>query len=97
MPTKGETGSVRVAPLLQLKTLGTTPQAATRRLLTEFRRRGWQDPGASAVAIVRALEETRGGITPRRAAALIGQDFLAVNGLKRSDVEYLLSGLASGT
>lgn len=82
-------------PALDLETLGPTPQAAVRRLITEFRRRGWRETGGAAVAIVRALEEARAAVPPHRAAAVVAAEFLAMNQTSRTEVEEFLTRLAA--
>ncbi len=62
--------------------------------MTEFRRRGWHDVGGTAVAVVRALEESDRGLSPQRAAAVVGTEFVTVNHVSRTDVEEMLVRLA---
>jgi hypothetical protein len=77
-----------------LESLGPTPQAAVRRLMTEFRRRGWHDAGGTAVAIVRTLEQAQRAVPPHRAAAVVAAEFLAVNQASRRQVVELLTKIA---
>jgi hypothetical protein len=79
--------------LLSLSSLGRTPQAAIRTLLTAFRHRGWRDYGA-ALAIVRALENADGSLPIVAAARHVPSDFLARNSVRRRDVEVLLRELS---
>ena len=79
---------------LSVQLLGPTSQAAIRVLLTEFRNKGWTDSSNAALAIVRAVEASSGGLTPSRAAQAVPSQFLAENHLKAADLEQLLQDLA---
>ena len=66
--------------------------ALIARLADELDRRGWRDPGDAARTLALALERGQG---PRGAAAEAPSRFLAVNGISRSDVEAMLTGVAA--
>jgi hypothetical protein len=85
----------RTEHLLAVNRLGPNTQAAIRTLLTEFRFRGWHDPGNAALAIVRALEAAHGVLPPSRAARAVPADFLSRNNLSRHQLAGLLTELAS--
>lgn len=70
---------------LHLAEFGVSPQHALRLLLTEFRTRGWRDPGDAALLVIRQIEK-RPGITPERAAAAAPAAFFDVNNLRRRDL-----------
>jgi hypothetical protein len=73
--------------------LGPTSQAAIRVLLTEFRHLGWADSSNAALAIVRAVEASPGGLAPSKAARAAPSEFLAENDLKQADLESMLRDL----
>jgi hypothetical protein len=80
---------------LRLESLGATPQAALRHLVDEFERRGWRDDGSSALAVVRLLESANGAASWRKAAGAVPRSFLALNNVRRRDLESALRDAAS--
>jgi hypothetical protein len=80
---------------LQLTSLGTTPQGALRHLVDEFERRGWRDDGSSALAVVRLLESSGGAASWRKVVDAVPRSFLAINQVRRRDLESALREAAT--
>ncbi|MEX2323483.1 MAG: toll/interleukin-1 receptor domain-containing protein [Acidimicrobiia bacterium] len=57
----------------------------------EFRRRGWRDNENTALAIVRAIEETRGRVNVARLARVPSRTFLSDNAATRRDVRQAVN------
>ncbi|HXE98739.1 MAG TPA: hypothetical protein VN458_00165 [Solirubrobacterales bacterium] len=79
---------------LELSSLGPTPQAALRRLVDEFERRGWRDDGTGALAVVRVLEGGGGSAPWSEAAKAVPRVFLSHNHARRRDLEEALRSAA---
>jgi hypothetical protein len=91
--TKGETLAVAARHGLYIDAFGISSKHAIRHLLSEFRSRGWRDPGDAAFLIVHRIE-TKPGIAPDRAAAAAPSEFYDLNDIKRADVAEMLAGVA---
>jgi hypothetical protein len=79
---------------LYLDSFGTSAKHGLRRLLTEFKARGWRDPGDAALLVIRTIE-AQPGITPERAAAAAPLDFFDRNSISRKDLAEALSDVAN--
>ena len=79
---------------LELAQLGETHRHAIRRVLTEFRLRGWRDVDGAAVSIVDRLTKGGGRASPKSAARAVPATFLAINGLSRAELSRVLERLA---
>lgn len=91
----GVMGSSQTIPdRLELSSLGPTPQAALRRLVDEFERRGWRDDGTGALAVVRLLEGGGGSAPWGKAAKAVPRVFLSSNRVLRRDLEAALRSAA---
>jgi hypothetical protein len=66
-----------------------------RRLIVEFRHRGWSDSSNAALAIVRALAVGTGTGSLSKATHAVPRSFLAENRVKRSEIERMLLDLAN--
>ena len=78
---------------LYLDALGISSKHAMRKLLSEFRARGWRDPGDAALLIISRIER-QPGITAERAAAAAPPEFFDLNEIRRSDLAEMLETLA---
>lgn len=78
---------------LYLDAFGISSKHAIRHLLSEFRSRGWRDPGDAAFLIIHRIE-TKPGVAPERAAAAAPAEFLDLNDIKRSDIAEMLTTVA---
>jgi hypothetical protein len=88
-------GTSKTAPdRLELSSLGPTPQAALRRLVDEFERRGWRDDGTGALAVVRVLESGGGSAPWAKAVKSVPRVFLSLNHARRGDLEEALRSAA---
>jgi len=83
----------RIARKLRLEDLGPNQQAAVRVLLDDFRDHGWRDQGGAALAAVRALTSSTGGLSTARLAQVIPQVFFVRNSVSRNEVRKALDGL----
>ena len=79
---------------LHLEAFGISSKHALRRLLNEFRTRGWHDPGDTALLVIRRVE-LQPGVSPERAAAAAPPEFFDMNHLRRKDLADALSEIAS--
>src|SRR5829696_4786170 len=70
--------------VLSLDLLGASGRATLRALLSTFRDHGWRDSDGAALALVHAIEHSRRGVSPGRAAVAMPADFLARNHISRS-------------
>jgi hypothetical protein len=87
MVTTGRTG-------LHLEAFGISSKHALRQLLTEFRHRGWRDPGGAAFLVISRIER-QPGITADRAAAAAPSEFFDVNHIRKSDLARALREMAA--
>lgn len=81
---------------LHLGELGTSEQQALRRVLSEFRFRGWQDTGDAALQIIQRIAREP-GLTAVRAARAAPSAFFAANRIGRRDLEIALADMANKT
>lgn len=79
---------------LHLDAFGMSPKHALRRLLTEFRNRGWRDPGDAALLVILKIER-RPGIGADRAAAAAPREFFDVNNIQKKDLADALTAIAA--
>jgi hypothetical protein len=79
---------------LYVEALGVSPKHALRELLTEFRQRGWRDPGDAALLVIRRIEQ-RPGILSALAASAAPPEFFEVNHIRRKDLADALNDLAN--
>lgn len=79
---------------LHLEAFGISPKHALRKLLNEFRTRGWRDPGDAALLVIRKVER-QPGVSADRAAAAAPPEFFDVNHLKREDLADALREIAA--
>jgi hypothetical protein len=79
---------------LHLEAFGISSKHALRRLLTEFRTRGWRDPGDAALLVIRRIER-QPGVAAERAAAAAPSAFFEVNHIDRKDLAEVLSEMAA--
>lgn len=78
---------------LHLGEFGGSERQALRRLLTEFRHRGWQDAGDTALRIV-LLISSEPGATAQRAARAAPVAFFATNRIGKRELASALADLA---
>jgi len=81
--------------VLTVATLGPTGQAAVRRLLDEFKARGWEDRGGAALRLVRVLAAASRPVGPRALAMAAPAEFFEANGLTRPEFARFLTGLST--
>lgn len=79
---------------LYLEAFGISSKHALRRLLSEFRTRGWRDPGDAALLVIRTVER-QPGVSAERAAAAAPPEFFDVNQLRRKDLADALCEIAA--
>ena len=78
-------------PLRQaVSDFGVSPQAAIRTLIEAFAIRGWAGSVDASTGIIRLLNSSTIGVTPSKAAAAAGRQFLARNGISQSKLAELL-------
>lgn len=82
-----------VASGFHLIEFGTSEQQALRRVLSEFRFRGWVDSGDAALQIVRCIAREP-GVLPSRAARAAPGAFFAANRISQRDLENALAHVA---
>ncbi len=81
--------------VLDLSGLGPTPQAGVRRILNEFRNRGWKDREGVALAIVRRLQRAKGKRLPLEDVTRhVPRAFLRDNSITLDELRGLLRNLA---
>lgn len=80
-------------PALHIDALGLSTKHAVRQLLTEFRYRGWKDPGDAALRVVMMIERNP-GISCARAADAAPSAFFETNSIRKKDLARVLSDLA---
>lgn len=78
---------------LSMDMLGSSSRRAIRSLLTAFRQQGWRDDGA-ALLIVDRLEASPRPVSVSTLAKEVPRDFLALNGIRRADIEDVLRRLS---
>ena len=78
---------------LRLEAFGISPKHALRKVLTEFRIRGWRDPGDAALLVIRRIER-HPGITANRAAGAAPPEFFELNQIRKKDLAAALREIA---
>jgi hypothetical protein len=79
---------------LHLDAFGMSSKHAIRRLLSEFRNRGWRDPGDAALLVILRIER-QPGIAADRAAAAAPGEFFDLNHIQRKDLAEALTAIAA--
>lgn len=79
---------------LHLDAFGISPKHALRRLLTEFRNRGWRDPGDAALLVILKIER-QPGIAADRAADAAPGEFFDLNHIQKGDLAEALTTIAA--
>ena len=79
---------------LHLDAFGMSPKHALRRLLTEFRNRGWRDPGDAALLVILRIER-QPGIGADQAAAAAPREFFDLNHIRKKDLAEALAAIAA--
>jgi hypothetical protein len=74
---------------LHLESFGISSKHALRRLLTEFRARGWRDPGDATLLVIRRIE-THPGVGSDRAAAAAPEEFFGLNHIRHRELAEAL-------
>lgn len=85
------------ARFISERDLGENDRQAVRRLLDEFRYRGWKDSGGAALRIVKAVGRAEGKATAKKLASSAPTEFLVQNDLRRADLERALCEFTSGS
>jgi hypothetical protein len=79
---------------LHVEAFGISQKHALRRLLTEFRHRGWRDPGDAALLVIRKIEK-QPGVAATRAAAAAPAAFFDLNHITKKDLAAALVEIAA--